>query len=142
MLKTIKTGILIGIILLLNASVNAQQTQNQQSKTEKNMKQILIDKVTVPASSKEEFLPRMNMSREFVKKQPGFIKDEFFEQADEHGDLIYITIVVWENAEAFDKARHAVQSEYQREGFDLLGFCKRLNIKLERNGIYHYYMIN
>ena len=82
------------------------------------------------------------MSREFVKKQPGFIKDEFFEQADEHGDLTYISIVVWENEEAFDKARHAVQAEYQREGFDMLGFCQRLNIKLERNGIYHYYMTN
>jgi heme-degrading monooxygenase HmoA len=142
MLRTVKTSILAGIILLLNASVNAQQTRDQQSKTEKNMKQILIDKVTVPAGSKEEFLPRMNMSREFVKKQPGFIKDEFFEQADAHGDLIYITIVVWENEEAFEKARHAVQAEYQREGFDLPGFCQRLNIKLERNGIYHYYMSN
>jgi len=142
MLKTIKKSSLVGIMLLLSALAYAQQTKNQPTKMEKNMKQVLIDKVTVPANSKEEFLPRMNMSREFVKKQPGFIKDEFFEQTDEHGDLIYITIVVWENEEAFDKARHAVQAEYQREGFDLPGFCKRLNIKLERNGIYHYYMTN
>ena len=32
----IKAGILVCIFLLLNATVNAQQTQNQQSKTEKN----------------------------------------------------------------------------------------------------------
>jgi len=136
MLKTIKVGVLIGIFLLLNASVNAQQTQNQQSKTKKNMQVTLIDRLTVPPGAKEEFIRRMNMNLEIIKKQPGFIKNEVFEPLDPHGDLIYVTTATYENEDAFQKAKQAVQAEYQREGFDMVAFAQRLNIKIDR-GIYH-----
>jgi heme-degrading monooxygenase HmoA len=136
MQKTIKMCILASIILLLNTIVRAQQTENQQSKTEKNMQVILIDKLTVPVSAKEEFIKRMNANRAIIQKQPGFIKDEFFEPIDVHGDLIYYTMATWENQEAFQKARQAVQAEYQREGFDMMAFVQKFNIKIER-GAYH-----
>ena len=132
MLKIIKTGILAGIFLLLNATVHAQQVQDQSSKTKTNMEQILIDKATCPANAKEEFMKRMTTSRDLVRKQPGLVKEEAYESTDKDGNLTVITTVIWENEDALHKARQAIMSEYKREGFNIMEFCERLGIKIER----------
>ena len=43
-----------------------------------------------------------------------------------------MTTVIWENEEALQKARQAIAAEYKREGFDMMEFCQRLGIKIER----------
>ncbi len=97
--------------------------------------QIFIDRFTVPLSAKQEFIERMAVNRNFIKKLPGFIEDNVYERTDEQGDLIVVTVAAWENEDAIKNAKEAVQAEYKREGFDMQGMLKRLNITIDR-GIY------
>jgi heme-degrading monooxygenase HmoA len=111
---------------------DSKQSLNKQSKTDKNLEQILIDKVTCPANAKMEFIKRGNISRDLIRKQPGLIKEEAYESTDKDGDLTVITTVIWENEEALQNARQAITAEYKREGFNMLEFCQRSGIKIER----------
>jgi heme-degrading monooxygenase HmoA len=133
-----KTHLLIGIIFLtlFSSKTNAQLAIiNSQIETKKseNMKQILIDKFIVPEKSKQEFLQRVNINRNFIKNLNGFIKDEAYERTDEHGNLIFMTIAVWENEAVLKKAKEAVQASYKKEGFDIPEMFTRLNITMDRN---------
>ena len=83
------------------------------------MEQILIDKLIVPEKAKQEFTEMLNFNRNFIKKLPGFIEDKVYERTDEDGNLICITVAVWESTEAIKKAKVAVQAEYQKQGFNL-----------------------
>jgi steroid delta-isomerase-like uncharacterized protein len=94
-----------------------------------------IDKFLIPAAAKQEFYERMNMNRSFIKGLPGFIEDAAYEYTNAQGDLICITVALWENREALAKAKEAVQSEYKKQGFDAAEMVKRLNIVVDR-GIY------
>ena len=67
----------------------------------------LIDKFFVPANSKKEFIERATIIRNFIKKLPGFIGDAAYERTDEHGNLAYITIPVWENEDAVKKSKRS-----------------------------------
>lgn len=133
-----KTHLLIGIIFLtlFSSKTNAQSAIiNSQIETKKseNMKQIFIDKFIVPEKSKQEFLQRLNINRNFIKNLNGFIKDEAYERTDEHGNLIFMTIAVWENEAVLKKAKEAAQASYKKEGFDITEMFTRLNITMDRN---------
>jgi predicted ester cyclase len=95
----------------------------------------LIDKFVVPPASKPEFYARMHVNRNFLKNLPGLIRQDAYEYTDHDGNLICVTVAEWESKEAIDKAKEAVQAEYKREGFDMPGMLKRLNITIDR-GIY------
>jgi len=99
------------------------------------MKQIFIDRFSVPQKAFEEFSQRMSYNRSFIKKLPGFIEDTGYERHDEDGNRIVITIAVWESEEAVKKAKEAVQMEYKKIGFNLAEMFARLNITMDR-GIY------
>lgn len=100
-----------------------------------------IDKFFVPAKAKQEFLERVDINRNFIKDLPGFIRDTAFEQLDEDGNLIFITVAVWKNADVLEKAKHAVQAEYKKQGFNPAEMFERLNITMDR-GIYKEASIN
>lgn len=99
------------------------------------MKQVLIDKFVLPKNAVEEFSERMNYNRNFIKNLPGFIEDAAFERVDDSGNVNIITVAVWKNIEALKKAKEAVQSEYQRIGFNPPELLSRLNVTSER-GVY------
>lgn len=94
-----------------------------------------IDKFKIPLAAKHEFYERMNMNRSFIKNLPGFIEDAAYEYTDADGNLICVTVALWESYEALTKARESVQAEYTRQGFDGAEMLKRLNIVADR-GIY------
>ena len=96
------------------------------------MKQILIDKFVVPAAAFTEFTERMNYNRNFIKKLDGFVQDAAYKRTNETGDLVVVTIAVWEDAAKIEKAKIAVQAEYQRIGFNMVDFITNLGIKIER----------
>jgi heme-degrading monooxygenase HmoA len=96
---------------------------------------VLIDKLTVPAAAKQEFMERLTINRDILKGLHGFLKDAVYEWPDDKGDQVYITVAVWVNKDAVEKAKQAVQAEYQKEGFNLQEMLKRLHITMER-GIY------
>ncbi len=95
-------------------------------------RQIFIDKFLIPEKAIQEFKERTKINMSFITKQPGFIKEEAYERFDEHGNLIYITIVVWENDDAIKKAKATVQAEYKKQGFNPMEMMERLHIILDR----------
>ena len=96
------------------------------------MKQVFIDKFVVPKNAVKEFVQRMNYNREFIRNLPGFIQDQAYQQTNENGDKIVVTLAVWESEDAFKKARETVQAEYNRIGFQMPEMLARLNITLDR----------
>ena len=98
-------------------------------------RQIFIDKFLIPEEAIQEFKDRTKINRNFISKQPGFIKDEAYERFDEKGNLIFITIAVWVNDDAIRNAIAAVQAEYKKQGFNPKEMMERLHITLDR-GIY------
>ncbi|MDQ6528333.1 hypothetical protein [Flavobacterium sp. LHD-85] len=133
-----KTNLLIGILFLtlFSYGVNAQSTKiNSQieSKKSETMQQIFIDKFIVPEKSKQEFLERVQINRNFIKHLDGFINDNAYERIDENGNLIYITIAVWKNESVLKKAKETVQAYYKKEGFNISEMFERLHITMERN---------
>lgn len=96
------------------------------------MRQIFIDKFTIPELSFNEFSERMNYNRAFIKKISGFIQDTVYKSRDEQGNILIITIAEWEDELSLKKAKDLVQEEYQRINFNPPEFMKRLNVKMER----------
>jgi predicted ester cyclase len=94
-----------------------------------------IDKFFVPAAAINEFQERVHINRNFIKTLPGFIEDAAYEYTDKDGNLILVTVASWQNSEALNNAKEAVQAEYKKQGFDAPAMFKRLNITLDR-GIY------
>ncbi len=126
--------ILIVTLIIVTTNSRGQSTE---IKNNHNMKkQILIDKFFIPKNYIEEFTQRMNYNRNFIKNLPGFMNDEAYEQTDNAGNLIIITVAVWKNQDSLNNAKDAVQAEYKRIGFNPAEFYQRLNIKMER-GLYH-----
>ncbi|AFD07790.1 ester cyclase [Solitalea canadensis] len=73
-----------------------------------------IDKFLVPAAAKKEFYDRLDINRNFIKKLPGFIRDNAYEYTDENGNTVCITIALWKDKEALSAAKTAVQEEYKK----------------------------
>jgi heme-degrading monooxygenase HmoA len=99
------------------------------------MQQIFIDKFRIPQQAKQEFTEKMNINRVFIKNLPGFIQDSAYEREDEDGNIICITVAIWESEQALNNAKTAVQVEYERIGFNPAELLIRLDITMER-GIY------
>lgn len=133
-----KTNLLTGLICLTLFTVKAAaQTSivnsEIESKKSATMKQIFIDTFIVPEKSKQEFLERVHINRNFIKHLNGFIKDDAYERTDENGNLIYMTIAVWQNETVLKKAKESVQTEYKKQGFSMAEMFERLHIVMERN---------
>ncbi len=126
-----KAVFLMGIICMVLPGYHLQaQTRKQDT-----MQQIFIDRFTVPATAVQEFTERLTINRNFIKKLPGFIRDAAYERTDEQGNLVVITVAVWQNEDAIHKAKEAVQAEYKKQGFNMAAMLERLHITIDR-GVY------
>ena len=91
-----------------------------------------IDQFSIPEKSIAEFLPQMNSNRNFVKVLPGYIKGEAFQHYDKDGNLILITVAVWENQDQLNKAKTIMQAEFKKNKFNPAEFNQRLKITMKR----------
>ncbi len=96
---------------------------------------IFIDKFIVPNAAATEFFDRVKINRDLIKTLPGFIRDAAYSHNDDDGNLVCVTVAVWADEGAFRQAREVVQASYKKEGFDMPGMLKRLNIAIDR-GVY------
>jgi heme-degrading monooxygenase HmoA len=96
-------------------------------------RKVLIDKFFIPKEAKTEFVTRMKLNRDFIKNVPGFAGDHVYEQTDENGDFILVTVATWQSDEALKNAKEAVQREYQRINFNPPEMLNRLHIRMERD---------
>ena len=67
----------------------------------------------------------------FIKTLVGSIENAYYERTDERGNVIVITVVVWESENALTNAKDAVQTEYRRVGFNPKEMFARLNIMVD-----------
>lgn len=139
-MKTVFSAPLILIAALLMGIVSVAQSQKndsltkskKESKMDTTVKQIFIDKFLVPENAVQEFKERTKLNMDFIRKQLGFIKEEAYERKDENGNLVYITVVIWENEAAIKKAKAVIQAEYKRQRFNPMEMMERLHIILDR----------
>jgi len=115
------------------AQDNSTQTSHNSPVKKSTMQVILIDRFVVPNAVKAQFLERMKISRDFIKTLAlsGFIEDSAYEEPGET-ESHYVTIAVWQDEASIQKARQIVSQEYQKEGFNMPEFIKKLNIQMER----------
>jgi len=111
------------------------QVSGQQNNKKVMTQQTLIDRFIVPQPAIDTFMQRVNYNRNFIKKLPGFMHDAAYQHRDEKGNLIFVTVAVWENETLINNAKNAVQSEYKRIGFNMPQFLEQAGITIER-GIY------
>jgi heme-degrading monooxygenase HmoA len=97
---------------------------------------IFIDRFVVPERSSAEFFERMNINRQLLKTLTGFVEDQAYIRNDDQGNLVCITVAVWETDEAIANAREKVQAEYRKEGFNMVAMLERLGITMSERGIY------
>lgn len=109
---------------------------------EKQSNVFFVDKFLIPKNAIEEFTQRMQYNRNFIKSLPGFINDEVIAYNDKNGDLILMTIAVWQNQDYLDKAKILVQAEYEKINFNPKELMERLNITMEREQYKTYQMSN
>jgi heme-degrading monooxygenase HmoA len=143
-MKTNSIHLVLGVMLILSTEIYSQSTNSKQEakmETTKTVNEqtysehVLIDKFIVHQNAKQEFVERMNINRNFIKNLPGFVEDKVYERVDEQGNLVVVTVAVWENEEAIKKAKEVVQAEYKNQNFNMQEMLKRLGITIDR-GIY------
>jgi steroid delta-isomerase-like uncharacterized protein len=105
---------------------------NQLANTNHSGRVSLIDRFFVPKNSIAEFIERMNNAESLVESQPGLMSSHRYDQHDDKGNLIVVTVATWADKESLEQARSAVHSEFKRIGFNPAEFYQRLNIRLER----------
>lgn len=90
-----------------------------------------VDRFVVPAAARAEFLERARSIRDFLNTQAGCGQNVVLEQPGEGESSTVVTIVEWQDAEAFANARAAAAARYQASGFSPQALIERLGIKAE-----------
>ncbi|MDO3642805.1 hypothetical protein [Mucilaginibacter sp. L3T2-6] len=99
------------------------------------MRQVFIDKIVIPKNSIPQVMERLDYNTSFLEKQPGLIENMHYEGTDEQGNVVVITVATWENAQAVERAKAAVQADYQRLGINLTEKLKEWGVTMDR-GLY------
>jgi hypothetical protein len=90
-----------------------------------------VDKFTVPALARAEFLERVRATHTLLRTQAGFVRDAILEQTSGPGEFNFVTIVEWKNAEAMEPARKAVTAFHQGMNFNPREMLTRLGIRAD-----------
>ena len=90
-----------------------------------------VDKFSVPAAARVEFLEKVQATHNLLRTQAGFVRDAILEQTSGPGEFNFVTIVEWENAEAMEPARKAVAALHQRMNLDPREMLARLGIRAD-----------
>jgi len=90
-----------------------------------------VDKFAVPHAARSEFLAAVRRAHDFLRTQPGFIRDVVLAQTSGPGDFNYVSIVEWESAESVEIARAAVAAMHRKANFDPQELRARLGIRTD-----------
>ena len=90
-----------------------------------------VDKFTGPEQAREEFIARVLMTHDLLRKQPGFLQEFLLEQPAEPGYFNVVTMVEWENAAVIETVRSVVSAAHRQAGFDPQELVTRHGIKAE-----------
>lgn len=90
-----------------------------------------VDKFTVPAQAREEFLEKVYATHAQLRKQSGFIRDLVLEQFSGVDEYVFVTLVEWASDAYIQPARVAIMAYHQEIGFNPQEMFARLGIKAD-----------
>ena len=127
--------LLLALTLALPAmSVAAQSARMPAATFHTTMKNVLIDRFTVPVAAVAEFMPRLQRAHQQLRTQPGLVSYAV-ESTAADGQLVFVTVAVWASEQAIEQAKVAMQAAHQQAGGNPAEMYARLHITLER-GLY------
>ena len=87
-----------------------------------------VDKFTVPAAGREEFLGRVAQTQAFLERQEGFVRGLVLEQTSGPGVFNFVTIVEWAGADVGGPVSAAVARVHKGSRFARQELLRRLGI--------------
>jgi hypothetical protein len=90
-----------------------------------------VDKFTVPAFARDEFLARVGETHRFLRTLPGLVSDCVLEKTEGAGAFNLVTIAIWRDATAVAAAKDAVASWRRATGFNPQELFARLQIEAD-----------
>lgn len=90
-----------------------------------------VDKFKVPDPARDEFVRKVRETHEFLHTLPGFVEDFVLEQTGGPGAFNFVTVAVWDSADAIDSARKAMMARQKASGFDPQATFSRLGIEAD-----------
>ena len=90
-----------------------------------------VDKFKVPAAAQEEFLKRAMDAQEMLRRQPGFLEGRLLKKNGGPGLFNFVSIAVWENAEAVAAAKEAMAAYQKAKGVNPDEFRARVGIEAD-----------
>jgi len=88
-----------------------------------------VDKFSVPAAGRDEFLKRVASTHALLRQQEGFVRDLVMEQQSGPGVFNFVTLVEWSSPEVVEHVAAAVAELHRQTGFDRQEMMTRLGIK-------------
>jgi quinol monooxygenase YgiN len=99
-------------LTLLSLPAAAQANPKPAALLPAPMKNVGIDRFTVPAAAVAEFRPRLKVAGQQLCTQPGLVRYSSYESTAADGQLVLVTVAVWANEQA-------IQAAHQRAGGNL-----------------------
>ena len=94
-----------------------------------------IDVFTLPAAAREEFERRSAQTISILRRQPGFVRDSWFEKVSGDGSVDVITMVEWQDESSIRAAGATVRAMHAANGFDAANFARAHGI-VESKAVY------
>ncbi|MGW0038860.1 antibiotic biosynthesis monooxygenase [Gordonia sp. NB41Y] len=87
-----------------------------------------IDKFSVPAEARDEFLDQINAIHRLLGRQPGILRNEVAQLVQGDSTFDVVTMVAWESRAAAEAAGRAIADDAAARGFDRIAFMQRLGV--------------
>ncbi len=96
----------------------------------KNQSFAIINQFEVPQTSESEFINFFSSHIKLINSQQGVVECRLFKANETEKNLIYISIVRWENKEMAKKAKVKINSATKKAGINIREFQEKHNIKV------------
>ena len=87
-----------------------------------------IDTFTLPESAMAEFTARSAMTVDLLRRQPGFVRDHWFQKVAGDGSVNVITMVEWRDEASIAAAGQAVRALHAGADFDAAAFLQQYGV--------------
>lgn len=91
-----------------------------------------IDRFSVPAQGRDEFLGRVHGTQSFLRAQEGYVRGYVLEQRSGAEASTILTFAEWESADLVPRVAQAVADFHREQGYDPNETLARLGITVER----------
>lgn len=96
------------------------------------MEIVLVDMFSVPTDKKDAFLAQTDIARDVVKQLDGFVEGHTYELQGDAEQFNILTVVIWQDKQAYENARARVAHEYEQRGFNPLKTVQTMGVQMVR----------